>query len=361
MRIAWLIQELKKGGGHRVCVEMSKELTRRGHQVTILVPKGRLIAKPPEPIQVIECGTSIANPMKSIPLNGPAILRNIPPADFVFSTMPYMGIINTIATWLRPVRGVHFIMADDYHLFNDRSLIKSSFFLALHKLTVLISYRLPVLIIANSSWTRERVAAYGPRPKYILRPGVNLEWFKPAKRKIKQTGTFKIAAMPRKHPMKGWPMLADALNRLWEQRRDFQVLAITQDTLSYENCHFPVKSVAPEDDAELVRYLRNADLFAAPSTSEGIPLPPLEAMACGVPVVGTNIGGIREYAVHNENSWLVPVNSPTDMKTGINHLLDNPDLRNKLRANGLETAKRFSWTAYVDELLKILDRESGNN
>jgi glycosyltransferase involved in cell wall biosynthesis len=355
MRFAWLIQELKKGGGHRVVVEISRELTRRGHQATILVPKGRLIAEPPESIEVIECGWTIRNPLLSIPLNGLPLLRKLPKVDVVFSTMPYMGILNTLAHWFRGTKAVHFVMADDYHLFDDRSLIKSSIPLALHKMTVRISYQLPVIIIANSQWTKERVAKYGPEPKYVLNPGVNLEIFKPKERKIKETGVFKIAVMPRKHIMKGWGILSEALNLLWQERQDFEVIAITQDPVSYQNCKFPITSVSPKGDVELVSYLQEAGLFATASTSEGISLPPLEAMACGIPVVGTDIGGIREYAVHGVNAWLVPINSPQEMKDGIQHLLNHPELRKQFTQQGIETAHRFTWQVQVDKLMQILD------
>jgi len=354
MRIAWLIQELKRGGGHRVCIEVSKVLAQRGHQVYILVPKGRWLVRVPEPLQVIECGNIFDHPIKSILFNGPAILRNLPEVDLILSTMPYMGILNTIATRYRPARGVHFVMADDYHLFDDRSLIKSTFLLSLHKLSVRVSYRLPVLVIANSQWTRDQVAKYGPRPKYILNPGVDSEVFKPIERPAKATGTYRIAAMPRKHVSKGWGELMDALNLLWAERQDFQVIGITQDPVITEPCQFPLEIVSPPDDQELVRHLQSADLFVTSSRMEGIPLPPLEAMACGVPVVATDIGGIREYAVHGVNAWLVSVNLPAALKNGIGRLLDDSETRDRLRKEGLNTIRRYTWDSWVDGLEKIL-------
>jgi len=354
MRIAWLIQELKRGGGHRVCIEVSKVLAGRGHDVYILVPRGRLLVTVPQPLQVIQCGVPFDHAIKSILFNGPAILRNLPKVDLILSTMPYMGILNTIATWYRPARGVHFVMADDYHLFDDRSLIKSTFLLSLHKLSVLISYRLPIPVVANSEWTRDQVAKHGPRPKYILNPGVDPEIFKPMERETKTTGTYRIATMPRKHRSKGWAELIDALNLLWMERQDFRVVGITQDPIITEPCQFPLEIVSPSNDQELVQLLQSADIFVSSSRMEGIPLPPLEAMATGVPVVATNIGGIREYAVHGVNAWLVSVNLPAAMKVGIGKLLDNPEMRNQLRGEGLKTIQRFTWQSWVDGLEKIL-------
>ena len=355
MRVAWLIQELKRGGGHRVCLEVSKLLAERGHQITIMVPRGRALVNVPAPIEVVECGRTRSNPILSIVLNGPALLKNLPPVDRVFSTMPYMAFLNAMARWFRGTRGVHFVMADDYRLFDDRTLIKSSFLLGLHKLSVRISYRLPLAMIVSSQWVSEQASHLGLRPKHILCPGVNPEIFKPGENRSRLSGTFELVTVARKHISKGWGELVKALNLLWEERQDFTLTAITADPISISECRFPVSVVSPTDDLELVRYYQQGDLFLFASRMEGFGLPPLEAMTCGVPVISTDIGGIREYARHGVNAWLVPVNSPVDMKDSIQLLLDDANLRNRLGQRGLETARRFTWQAFVDKLEQIAD------
>ena len=361
MKIAWLIQELKHGGGHRVCLEISKILAERGHEIVILVPKGRLLTDVPEQLKVIECGKPFDHPIRSILFNGPAMLQNLPKVDLIISTMPYMGFLNTFATWFRPVRGVHYVMADDYRLFDDRTLIHSSFMLGLHKLSTMISYRLPLLIMVNSTWTQNQVAEIGPRPKYILPHGVKTEIFKPSKSKPKSPEVIKLATVARKHAYKGWPDLVDSLNHLWDERQDFELTAITQDPIVTDECRFGVSVVSPKDDSELVSYFQSSDIFLFPSHHEGFGLPPLEAMACGIPVVSTDLDGMREYAVHNVNAWLVPLGSKQEMTNGIRHLLDNPQLRNRLSIEGLKTAKRFSWQKVVDMFEQILDESVGRH
>jgi glycosyltransferase involved in cell wall biosynthesis len=361
MRIAWFIQELKRGGGHRVCLEVSKILAERGHDIYILVPEGRLLVEVPKPLQVIECGQPIKNPILSILLNGSAMLGNLPDVDIILSTMPYMGFLNMLASWFRTTRGIHFIMADDYHLFDDRTLIKSSLLLGLHKLSVLISYRLPLVMIANSTWTRNQVSRIGPTPSYILNPGVDTELFKPAEQELEPKRLYRLATIARKHVAKGWQELVEALNLLYEERQDFELTAITADPISKDSCRFPVQVLSPRSDVELVEYLQAADVFVFSSRLEGFGLPPLEAMACGVPVVCTRVGGIQDYAVHGENCWMVPVNSPTALKEGIDRVLNDPKLRHQLRSNGLKTAQSHTWQAFVDKLEGILDGTTVND
>lgn len=80
----------------------------------------------------------------------------------------------------------------------------------------------------------------------------------------------------------------------------------------------------------LFALYRAADLFVLPSLSEGVPKVIQEAMALGVPVLATAVGGIPGLVHHGENGWLVPPASSTHLAQGIAHLADNPELATKL-------------------------------
>lgn len=75
--------------------------------------------------------------------------------------------------------------------------------------------------------------------------------------------------------------------------------------------------------AELPRYYHAADLFVLPSRSEGVPNVLLEASACGVPWVASNVGGIPEIA-HLGASRLVPPGDVAALRTAIREMLQNP-------------------------------------
>lgn len=86
------------------------------------------------------------------------------------------------------------------------------------------------------------------------------------------------------------------------------------------------------------------DLFIWPSLREGFGLPPLEAMARGVPVVTSDNGGSREFAIHEETALVSPPGDLKSMSQNLLRLVSEPDLRQKLARNGQELARsRFTW------------------
>lgn len=95
------------------------------------------------------------------------------------------------------------------------------------------------------------------------------------------------------------------------------------------------------DDAELARLYAQCDCFLFASLNEGFGLPPLEAMACGAPVVASCVTSLPE--VCGDAAWLV---EPTDVERifeGLRRVLTEPEIAADLRKRGRERARAFTW------------------
>jgi len=99
-------------------------------------------------------------------------------------------------------------------------------------------------------------------------------------------------------------------------------------------------------------YLYNsAACFVYPSLYEGFGLPVLEAMACGAPVITSNVSSLPEAA--GEAAILVDPYNVDEIAMALNKILTNENLRQDLREKGLKQAQKFFWRKTAQEILKI--------
>ena len=157
-------------------------------------------------------------------------------------------------------------------------------------------------------------------------------------------------------PRKNYARLAEALHRL--NRPDLKLVIAggkgwlnddlyrTVQTLGMEE---QVRFLGFADDADLPALYNGAEVFAYPALYEGFGLPPLEAMACGTPVVTSNVSSLPE--VVGEAGLVV---EPTDVEAlafALARALDDDELRGTLRERGLARARLFTWERAAAQLL----------
>jgi glycosyltransferase involved in cell wall biosynthesis len=110
---------------------------------------------------------------------------------------------------------------------------------------------------------------------------------------------------------------------------------------------------------ELPRYLHDARLFILPSVYEGHPKALIEAMSCGMPVIGTRTPGIRELIHHGETGWLCDTD-PASIRQALLKLLENPELCAHLGNNARAfVVRNFSIERIVQQELALYQQTLG--
>ena len=113
------------------------------------------------------------------------------------------------------------------------------------------------------------------------------------------------------------------------------------------------------DNEQLPDLYRSADLMLNPSTADNMPISILEALASGVPVVSTNVGGVPFLVDDGSTALLVPPRCPDEMGAAALRVLGEPSVASRLRAAGLSAAKRYAWTQVREQLFAVYARALG--
>ncbi|KKW29926.1 MAG: hypothetical protein A3K06_00950 [Candidatus Doudnabacteria bacterium RIFCSPHIGHO2_01_52_17] len=111
------------------------------------------------------------------------------------------------------------------------------------------------------------------------------------------------------------------------------------------------------EPAALPKYLYNADVFVRPSRSEGLGSSFLEAMAAGLPVVATPVGGIPDFLSDGKTGLFSRVDDPVDLAEKIKRVLDDPKLSARLAANAKQLVQaRYDWELVSKSMDRIFSK-----
>ena len=162
-------------------------------------------------------------------------------------------------------------------------------------------------------------------------------------------------------PHKNLERLIDAFALIRRSGRDDLGLLITGSEVSKYatlrraahryHLHRHVRFLGYQPTATLAALYHLADVFVFPSLYEGFGLSPLEALACGTPVVSSNVSSLPE--VLGDAAILTDPYEAESIAEGITRALDDAALREELRRKGLARAEAFSWEHSVSEVRRI--------
>jgi len=190
----------------------------------------------------------------------------------------------------------------------------------------------------------------------------------PAACEGKDEGKKRLLTVALLDPKKGIPYLLEALAQLRKKRDDF-VLDIVGDGPNRAEYEELTRKLGLQDivrfhglktKQEVAEFMRKADVFVLPSEWENLPCVIIEAMASGLPIVATNVGGIPEI-VNNEAGILVPPKDAQALAQALSDVLENLDQYQGERI-AWQAKQRFSREVVgqmLDNLYKELVRAKG--
>ncbi|WP_445725690.1 glycosyltransferase family 4 protein [Flavobacterium sp.] len=115
------------------------------------------------------------------------------------------------------------------------------------------------------------------------------------------------------------------------------------------------KVIGPTHPNEVKKYLNCADIFCVPSYKEALGVANMEALASGLSVISTNVGGIPEVLDNGECGWLVEPGNPKMLAEAINECITNDALRIKKSEYGFQYVQQFDSKNLVKNFLNIID------
>ena len=163
-------------------------------------------------------------------------------------------------------------------------------------------------------------------------------------------------------PRKNLPVLIEAFASIAQEFPDHQLVLAGNPGWDYQVIHEMAARVSHGkriqftgfvSEVDLPVLYAGADLFVYPSSYEGFGIPVLEAMACGTPVITSNVSSMPEVA--GDAGLLVDPLDVAELTEAMRQMLSDSELRQQLREKGLERAKQFTWEETARRTLQVYE------
>lgn len=215
-------------------------------------------------------------------------------------------------------------------------------------------------IIALSQNMKDDMQKISKKEVYILPNGVDTTSFNESKNKSNDN-TTEIVYIGSLLPVKGVEYLIEAINILHQTHPKIS-LTIVGDGSNRRSLEQIVKKHGLEQNIiftgkisheDVPNRLNSNDIFVLPSISEGMPNVLLEAMAAGLPIVATNVGGIPDIVKNNKNGYLVEPKNPQQLAERIHFLIENTEIHRIISEQNQVDAQKYDWNNIITKLENI--------
>jgi glycosyltransferase involved in cell wall biosynthesis len=241
------------------------------------------------------------------------------------------------------------------------NLLKTRLIIAMNFVILRTFFSKTVVVAKNMMSFLLEQKKFRPSQIQFVHNGIDLSRFNPASTKITSLNSrCHIGTVGRMVPVKDFPLFISIASEIKKQVPNvhFSILGDgpLKDTLKKK-----VKELGMDEhifefrepETDPTAYYHSLDLYLNTSLHEGLPLSILEAMACGIPVVAPQVGGIPEIIVHDSCGYLVQGRDPELFARHCLKLIQDESLRLKFKEESLKRVSYFSSTRMAEEYLRL--------
>ena len=375
LSITFILPFVNLTGGIKILFEHANRLVKRGHAVTIVYP-GKLFHGShfeiinrswrwlyfEAPLRQLKYWLFVSLFHKTdaawFPLDRRIQLirtpdlsaRYMPAGDIVIATAP--ETVPWVATYPAD-KGIKVHFAQDYEVW----------YLPEHFIDSTFQYN-DMHLITIGSWQKKLYEGKFSRVvEAVIPDGVDTMQFTPSSKAERRSDTIRILMSYHHASYKG---ISDGLVAIeYVKKAGFRIQTVMFGV-------HPLKNDLPHEieyhqsvaEAELPALYRSCDIFLWPTHREGFGLPPMEAMACGLPVVGTDAGAMTDYVDNGTTGFIVPIKKPKQLAEKLITLVKDEKLRLRMGQAAAQAMKHWGWdqqTAKLEHYLMTLIKERRNH
>ena len=198
----------------------------------------------------------------------------------------------------------------------------------------------------------------------VIPNGVDVEVFQPRARRLSVSNHPRLLFLGRLDPRNGLDTILAAMPRILERHPAAELVVVGDGPLrsmylrKAEPLGRAVRFVGQVLE-ERTAYYSHADIYVCPTERASFGITLLEAMACGTPMLVSDIIGFRELVNGGQEARLVPPAEPDAWADAVSDLLDDPRSRLRMAQAGREKAALFSWDRVAQQVLEVYERVLG--
>ena len=196
--------------------------------------------------------------------------------------------------------------------------------------------------------------SYQKKPSFVITDGVDLNLFKMKNKdkylKVKENKEMKI----------GWTGNSKFTDESGDDLKGLQkvikpAIQELQDEGYKIKLEIADRNIKLIPHSEMPKYYENIDIYICASRTEGTPDTVLEAMACGIPIISTDVGIVTDVFGEKQSKYIIKRNKD-DLKEKIKKLINNPKELNELSKENLERIKKYSWDCQSEKFKKFIEK-----